>query len=247
MRTAMFIVLLTLSSCKPGSPESYTMDAVRGPAGSMDFTVSPSGVMTLVPGVGEKLTRVDSVAATMAAVKVPVVASTTPVPIGTITLGKIAYELDGKSTCTRDFAMEVMPQCKNAPIADDKVLAQAATAVSVTQVAMPLADMACAAHGGYQTKIWQKQFKVFLAGSDKDLAAIKEVKYTVWRSYGKTFTGTSAADKFDSGSTFSTPVTSWDIDPAIVVLNDGKEYPIPKATLTWADVTPNKKAATPCE
>ena len=246
MRSALFIMLLTPLSCKPTSTESYTMDAVRGPAGSMDFTVSPSGVMTLVPGVGEKLTRVDSVGATMAAVKVPVVASTTPVPIGTITLGKIAYELDSKSTCTRDFAKQMRPQCKNDPAAVDNVIAQTTT-LAVTQVAMPLPDMACEAHGGYQTKIWQKQFKVSLTGTDKDLESIKEVKYTVWSKYGKTFTGTNGANRFDSGSTFLTTVTSWEIDAAIAVMNDGKEYPISKATLTWTDDTPNKKAATPCE
>ena len=250
MRRALFIVLLTPLSCKPTStPESYTLDAARGPAGSMDFTVSASGIMTFVPGEGEKLTKVDSVAATMTVVKDPVVPSLTPVPIGTITLGKVAYELNGNSSCTRDFVMEMIPQCKTTTTAADTVVAQtaASTAPAVTQVATPLADMACGAHSGYQTKIWQKQFKVSLSGSEKDLAAIKEVKYTVWSSYAKTFTGSSAANKFDSGSLFLTPVTSWDIDPAIAVLNDGKEFPIPKATLTWTDDTPNKKAATPCE
>ena len=233
-------------SCKPAVTESYTSNSIaRGPAGSMDFTVSSSGVMALVPGVGEKITKVDSVGATMAVVKEPVVASTTPVPIGKISLGKVVYELDGKSSCTRDFVMEMMPICNKSA---DPSLAQTSNSTpAVTQVATPLPDMVCAAYGGYQTKIWQKQFRVTLAGSEKDLANIKEVRYTVWHSYGKTFTATNLANKFDAGSSFATPITSWNIESAIGINVDGKEFPIAEATLTWTDDVLNKKAGTPCE
>ena len=245
MRTALFIVLLTSMSCKPTAPESFTSDAVvRGPAGSMDFTVTASGVMTLVPGVGEKLTKVDSVAATMTVVKEAVVPSTTPVAIGAINLGKVVYELDG-SACSRDFLLEIKPMCTKST---EQASAQTASAApAVTQIATPLADMVCGAHSGYKTKIWQKQFRVALTGADKELAGIKEVKYTVWHSYGKTFVGSSAANKFDSGSTFLTPVTAWNIDAATAVMTDGKEFPIPQAAISWIDDVPNKKAATPCE
>jgi len=246
MRRALFFILLMTLNCKPTVRDSNTADAVvRGPAGSMDVSVSTSGVLSLVPGEGERITRVNSVSATMEAVKEPVVVSSSPVPIGTIDIVEAEYELDATSSCKRRFTHGAVPDCEilvgvagSQP--DSKVH-------SVSQVVTPVVDLVCAAHSGYETKVWQKQFQVSLTGPEKVLMGFREVKYTVLASYGKIFVGSNPANRFDSGSTFLTVKTVQDIDAAVAITVEGKEFQIPRTTFTWTDSASARKAATPCE
>lgn len=249
-------MLVTGVACKPTAPAATVSNSEPSVSnGLFTFSTVADGSVRVRPvDTSSSITKVETIGASMAVKSETITPSKNAVEIGSVSYTKFKYQLNGSRNCEWTTGM-LLPGCTNAAstkVAQDSSSAEPAASTpseppNVTQSPNPLSGMTCGAHYQHQTKIWQKQFRVALTGAEAELDKIKEVRYTVDRAYGKTFVATNRADNFDAGSTFLTPVTSWDVDEAIVITKDGSQITLKWARLSWTDSDPEKKAGASCE
>jgi hypothetical protein len=239
-------------SCLNSQPSASVSNAEPSVSnGLFTFSAVADGSIRVRPAdAASSITRVDSISAAMSVNTATVTPAKTTVEIGTVEYTGFRYQLDGSRNCDWSSGM-LLPRCTN-PAAQVAQVDQSSSTKTdsvrdVTQAPAALTGMTCGAHYQHQTKIWQKQFRVRLAGDSGELDKIKEVRYTIHSSYGKTYVASNRADNFDAGATFLTPVTSWDVDEAIVITNSGDQITLPRGRLSWSDNDPARKAAASCE
>lgn len=239
-------------SCLNSTPSASVSNAEPSVSnGLFTFSAVADGSVRVRPSdSASSITRVDGIGASMSLNSAAVTPARTAVEIGTVEYTSFKYQLDGNRNCEWSSGM-LLPRCATQASQVAQVDQSSSTAAegapNVSQSPTALEGMSCGAHYQYQTKIWQKQFRVGLTGDSGELDKIREVRYTIHSSYRKTYVGSNRADNFDAGATFLTPVTAWDVDEAVVVTKTGSQFTLGRGRLSWSDNDPAKKAAASCE
>jgi hypothetical protein len=204
----------------------HAASALNEPA----WSTSGSGRLQLVAPGSISLSGVTELTAQVDVMNAHPAPSTQFVAVATIVPQTVAYSVDGKADCARDFATDTAATCTGRDPGSEMPKAS-----DFAQVVTAHSGMSCAPFYD-RGSVWQKSFDVALEAAPEALAAVKQVVYDIHSDYrGNPFTVATSTDGFSTATGYLTPGTSWPTGKATVYLVDGTQLEIAATTVRWTD------------